>query len=478
MDSFTQTAAVGRSIVSTALKTKQGWHSQLCGYAPRAEIEKRLASYRESYPTCEVVELPSGEFMLGIPATAPAVQSNVTPIKTAANDGAAAVDNDQAITKHARRKRAKTECLADVKETERVDLYPHILTRGKHTTIGGDPGLGKSVLWANLAARLSVGGKVSPYSEAEFKPATVLYCSAEDGTSDDIKPRLRVAGADMRRAHSFLGVMGAEGLEHLNLGSHLDALDEILGDLKVDFFLVDPVSSFLGKIDSHQGSQIRSTIDPLKMLMEKHQCAFGSIQHLNKNERGSAIYRMSGSVALIGAPRVAFMFIEDKSTGRKGDRLLLPVKRNLGAYEPGYRLSIVDKDGHAFAQWGERSNVDANDLMGAQPPSKGQQAEELLREILLPGLEVAASDIERVCRERGIGNDTRRNALHAIGAEAKRIGAEGTKNGHWVWFIRESAVKHGTDAEWDAVGAEELGEKARAPLDAAADKINGGWLET
>lgn len=93
--------------------------------------------------------------------------------------------------------------------------------------------------------------------------------------------------------------------------------------------------------------------------------------------------------------------------------------------------------------------------------------------MLAPGRAIPAADIEHMCRERGIGKDTRRDALHTLGAEAKRVGAEGTKNGFWTWIIPESGVKEGTAEEFDAIGTAAA---TRAPLDAEVSKTD--WLDT
>jgi len=377
----------------------------------------------------------------------------------------------RAAQKSAKVKRAASRTFDKVAEEPLVEVYPGMLWAGKYTVIGGDPGLGKSVLECYIAAALSRGGKVSPYSDKECEPRDVVLCSSEDDPGDTIKPRLRVAGADMKRVHDLAGMFNAEDkFEHLNLGAHLDGLDEYLSDLKPGVLILDPITSFFGKIDSNSQTDVRGVVDPAMRLFRKHGTALLGIMHLNKNERSSAIYRIGGSISLVGAPRAAFGFLRDKTGNAKEDRLLLPIKMNLQREEPGFALRIIDKDGQPLAEWKqERCDIAIDEIVGVPQQTKTQAAEDLLRPVLIPGCEVPAANIERMCRERGFSRQVRRDALQAIGAEAKRIGAEGTKDGFWVWSVPESRVREGTEEEFNAVGTAAA---IRAPLDAEVSKTD------
>ncbi len=376
-----------------------------------------------------------------------------------------------------KRKRPISRRFDTIREESLVTIYPGLLFAGKHTTIGGDPGLGKSLVSTDIAARISRGGRISPYSDEQFEPATVIMCSAEDAAADTVKPRLRTAGADMARIVDLIGVLGPEdGQEHLNLGEHLPVLNELLGDTKARVLVLDPISSFLGKIDSHQNSQVRGVIDPIKRILERHKAALLSVQHLNKNERASVINRFSGSISFVGAPRMAFVFMCDRTQGSKADRWLLPAKSNLLPDAPGYGLRIGVMEGQPLLDWRtERVDLDVNDVLGAAAPTKTTLAEDMLRAVLVPGAEVPAADIERMCRERGFGRQARRDALRSIGAQAKRVGAKGTKDGRWVWSLPPGLIRDDEGFD-DTPHVETVAQAARAPLEAAAAKLEEDWV--
>jgi hypothetical protein len=390
-------------------------------------------------------------------------------------NGAAAID----ALATSRRRRAVTRRFDAIAEQSRVFVYPGLLWAGKHTTIAGVPGLAKSTVSLDIAARITRGGKVSPYSGQEFEPRNVIVCSAEDDAEDTVKPRLRAAGADMTRVHNFDYIAtGDGGREHLNLGVHLTVLRELFSDIKPGLFVPDPLSSFLGLIDGNQTNQVRNVLDPLTSLLKVHATAMLSIQHFTKNDRTAAINRISGSMSFVGAPRAAFAFIPDP-TGSDASRLLLPIKTNLlPPGEPGYALHIADRDGEPCIEWRvERERRRIDEVLGSTlQQTKTGQAEELLRvAFAASGGEMWAADIERMCHERGFGKDVRRAALSKLGATPTRVGAQGSKLGRWAWTLPPELIV-GDVEEFDNVpSSEAVAKAARAPLDAAAAQLTQDW---
>src|SRR6478672_10265157 len=90
-------------------------------------------------------------------------------------------------------------CLADVAPQPVRWLWPGRIALGKLTLICGDPGLGKSFLTLDLAARLSAG-RAWPDGAAPVAGAgSAVLITAEDDAADTIRPRLDAAGADVSR---------------------------------------------------------------------------------------------------------------------------------------------------------------------------------------------------------------------------------------------------------------------------------------
>jgi len=84
-------------------------------------------------------------------------------------------------------------------------LWPGHLPRGKVVDLSGDPGVGKSTLALDIAARVSTG-RAMPDGAGGGRPRGVLILSAEDGLADTIRPRLEAAGADLDRVIALTAV--------------------------------------------------------------------------------------------------------------------------------------------------------------------------------------------------------------------------------------------------------------------------------
>ena len=73
--------------------------------------------------------------------------------------------------------------------------------RQGHPARKSEPGVGKSTLALELAARVSRGSAMPIarcHEDARHEPANVIiFCSGDDGLADTVRPRLDVAGADL-----------------------------------------------------------------------------------------------------------------------------------------------------------------------------------------------------------------------------------------------------------------------------------------
>src|SRR5437016_5021698 len=83
-------------------------------------------------------------------------------------------------------------------------LWERYVPRGKIALLDGDPGIGKSLLTIDLAARLSRGGPL-PCGQTLHRPHTTLLLAAEDGAADTTRPRAEAAGADLDRVIAVAG---------------------------------------------------------------------------------------------------------------------------------------------------------------------------------------------------------------------------------------------------------------------------------
>jgi hypothetical protein len=177
-----------------------------------------------------------------------------------------------------------SRCAAEIAPEKIEWLWTGRLALGKHTCIAGEPGAGKSQLSIAIIATVTTGGEW-PCGEGRAPVGNVIILSAEDGAADTIVPRLLAAGADIGRVHIVSAVRNPdESRRVINLQYDLDLLERKIAKIgNVVLVVVDPVSSYLGKADSHKNSEVRSVLEPLSDMADCARVAILSITHFSKS---------------------------------------------------------------------------------------------------------------------------------------------------------------------------------------------------
>jgi len=337
--------------------------------------------------------------------------------------------------------------LSDVRAEPIRWLWPGRIAVGKLTLIAGDPGLGKSFLTLDIAARVS-SGTPWPDSQDTANPAGgVVLLSAEDDLADTIRPRLDAAGADVFRI-VFVSAVRAPNPDTggtrpvpFTLSADLPALEEAIEHIGgCRLVVIDPISAYLGggpRFDSHRNSDVRTVLAPLADLAARRGVAIVAVTHLRKGE-GPAMYRAMGSLAFVAAARAVWAVARDKDdpTGRR--RLFLPVKNNLAGDQTGLAFALGQAaSGVPCVGWEpEPISISADDALSADRPADDDggsaldEAVEWLREALADG-PVQAKDVKRQARWDAIAPRT----LDRAKAQLKVIAAPDGYRGPWVWRL-------------------------------------------
>ena len=130
---------------------------------------------------------------------------------------------------------------------------------------------------------VTTGGKW-PCGEGQAPLGNVIILSAEDGAADTIIPRLGVAGADNQSGVRVSAVRNSDGSRRaINLQHDLDLIEKEIARIgNVVLVIVDPVSSYLGKTDSHKNSEVRGVLEPLSEMAERMGIAILTVTHFSK----------------------------------------------------------------------------------------------------------------------------------------------------------------------------------------------------
>jgi hypothetical protein len=322
-------------------------------------------------------------------------------------------------------------------------LWPDKMALGKLSLIAGEPGIGKSQLTAAFAAAVTRGNQW-PCSQDRAPLGSVVIFSAEDDPRDTIVPRLKGAGADLDRIRIVSGVKEQSdrgvGIERsFNLQIDLPLLErEIQGVGDVRLIIIDPITSYLGRVDSHKNAEIRSVLEPVAQMAARHGAAVVGITHFSKGGGTSAINRFIGSIGFIAAARAAFVVTTDPDSDDPARRLFIPVKNNLAPRGDGlsFRIEQFPLDNGILAsriEWGRdtvtRTADEILQATAAEADNPQSEAENLLRDILSSG-EISIEDFEAEARAAGLlgagqrigHNKTLRKARESLGVISRREG--------------------------------------------------------
>lgn len=367
-------------------------------------------------------------------------------------------NSGQSISLAAAKSRLVTISAGSVKPKNIDFIWPGRLAKGKHTCFAGEGGLGKSQLLINITATLTTGG-LWPCGEGRAPVVNVIILSAEDGVDDVLVPRLIAAGADLKHVYIVRAIKSQDGKGEcrFNLQEHLGELEKKIAEIgDVGLVWIDPVTSYMGKVDSHNNTALRGVLDPISEMAERTNVAFASVTHFTKGtaDKGiKAMHRVMGGAAFTTAPRAAFAIIEDPDDQNR--RLLLHLKNNLApktqglAFRLGAQMVGIDErtDKEIWAShilWEDKPVETTADQAAAvsapgarQAGSAREEAADFLRQILRDG-PIPAPHIWDAARANGIADRTLKRAKDDLGIKAKH---SPDLDGGWAWGFPEGGQK-------------------------------------
>ena len=359
--------------------------------------------------------------------------------------------------------------LSDVTERRMRWLWKGRLPRGHLIMLDGDPGIGKSTLALDFAARITAG---DPWPDGQAcERGNVLIMTAEEGLADTVLPRMRLLGGDTSRTFVLMHVPGGDGAPRLPaLPLDIPYIEKIIAERRIVFVIIDVFAAFLGgEVDSHADAKIRRALFPLFQAAQRMQCTFLLIRHLKKDpgER-NAMYRGGGSIGLIGQARAALLAAYDPDDRQRRIVAWIKVSNAMLPRSLAYSLIGDDDSECAFVQWYGEDPRAAGDLLGVQldPDEREEQdatAQWIQDYLFHAGGEASGGQILTAAAKHGLAKATVQRARKRAGVTYRRTGWQsGT-----IWQLDPAAMRDLTASsasstslsESDADEADERGER-------------------
>lgn len=321
-------------------------------------------------------------------------------------------------------------------------LVPDMVPFGKLTLLEGNPGVGKSTLLADIAARVTCGLDMSGLEL--FEPGAVVLLSREDGLADTVRPRLGAAGADCSRIFVFDGyLVEDEVVQELTFGdprgaAGLEALEDLILEKRALLLCVDVLMNHVsGAKDAYSDHQMRRALQPLVEIGDKTGCAIIAVRHLRKEQSGSALAAGGGSIGIAGLARSVLLVEIDPDDANR--RILAVVKSNLAPRSTSLTFTIEPSSNRSSrVKWLGRSDHTADSLTqaryaessGREQRSKSAECSECLLDWLKSG-PVQRVEVLRLGKLQGFSPSTVERSARVLGVHFDSRGFGKDKQSMW-----------------------------------------------
>src|SRR5262245_37073430 len=176
----------------------------------------------------------------------------------------------------------KPMSLAEIKTRAVEWLIENWLARAFISVLDGDPGVGKSLILAWIAAFLTALG---------FR---VIYFTSEDPEDSMLKPRLIAAGVPDENPQ----IVPID--DNVKLPEHLPWLMKYVDDFKADFVIMDQMFTYLTVRNMNDAHEVRKALQEIAAAIKRANVGLFTSRHLRKTQAGAAeanaLYMGLGSI--------------------------------------------------------------------------------------------------------------------------------------------------------------------------------------
>ena len=322
--------------------------------------------------------------------------------------------------------------LSEVKPEPVSWLWPGWISVGTVVVLEGNPGVGKTLLALDLAARVSAGRTMPDGRSGLSEPAGVVLVTGDD-LSRTVRPRLDVMGADVTR------------IQHLPCDGHRLPTDADLASIRVTigaaaakFVVVAPLLPVPSSgAASCTDQELRNALTKLARLAARTRTAILVTRDLdngaagNTRDRGAGLGNVSGvSTRLIAGP-------DPDDAQQSVLRRIASDPSTEGAEFVQFRMVVTDA-GVRSITWNAPPNAPAPSRRvarsGRQGPSALGVASDFLRKLLADGA-VPAGEVVDAATAAGIRMATLKRAKHLLEVESEKLGQPGSDAQAWIWRL-------------------------------------------
>lgn len=311
-------------------------------------------------------------------------------------------------------------------------LIPHYIPKRSITTMAGDGGSGKTSIWCEIAASISIGRPCFLIKESiagptqQYHGQNVLFFSAEDSFEYTLKRRLRKNGANL--ANIFSISISDDRFQHIRFDS--DFLEKLIAKYRPVLVIFDPLQAFVPPyVKMCDRNAMRTYMRPLIGLGEKYDCTFLIIVHSNKQSGLWSRKRIADSADIWDISRSVLMVGETKE---RGIRYISHEKCNYGVTGDTVLFSLDDEKiiFREYTHKKDREFITEVDYSVRQAPLR-EEAKEFILDFLKNG-QKEVSEMDETAKAMGIKEKTLRRAKEDLKKDERiKIFSQGFRPKKW-----------------------------------------------